>query len=175
MAAPTATSAPKRFPDRDEIAAVRREAELLEPGQEGAEQRRLAGRVLARRGGAPAAKAATGGADPDRRSAPAAVAHPLAAARHLPRAHGCRAALPPPLPRPARQRGDARRLRPPLARPLRHAALPRGRGFPRGRDARAPVAVRRRLRAPVRDAPQRARRGPVPARGRRRAVPEEPD
>src|SRR4051812_11279828 len=49
MAAPTATSAPKRFPDRDEIAAVRREADLLEPGQEGAEQRRLAGRVLARR------------------------------------------------------------------------------------------------------------------------------
>src|SRR3954453_5318815 len=49
MAEPTATSAPKRFPDRDEIAAVRREADLLEPGQEGAEQRRLAGRVLARR------------------------------------------------------------------------------------------------------------------------------
>src|SRR5215213_695643 len=49
MAAPTATSAPKRFPDRDEIAAVRAEAELLEPGQESPEQRRLAGRVLARR------------------------------------------------------------------------------------------------------------------------------
>src|SRR5215218_11330232 len=49
MAAPTATSAPKRFPDRDEIAAVRAEAELLEPGGESPEQRRLAGRVLARR------------------------------------------------------------------------------------------------------------------------------
>jgi lysyl-tRNA synthetase class 2 len=49
MAAPTATSAPKRFPDRDEIAAVRAEAELVEQGQESAEQRRLAGRVLARR------------------------------------------------------------------------------------------------------------------------------
>jgi lysyl-tRNA synthetase class 2 len=49
MAAPTATSAPKRFPDRDEIAAVRAEAELLEPGEESPEQRRLAGRVLARR------------------------------------------------------------------------------------------------------------------------------
>src|SRR5829696_1850552 len=49
MAAPTATSAPKRFPDRDEIAAVRAEAELLEQGEESAEQRRLAGRVLARR------------------------------------------------------------------------------------------------------------------------------
>src|SRR3954470_12328019 len=49
MAAETPPSLPKRFPDRDEIAGVRAEAELLEPGQEGAEQRRLAGRVLARR------------------------------------------------------------------------------------------------------------------------------
>jgi len=40
---------PKRFPDRDEIAAVRAEAEGLEPGVEGAAERRLAGRVLARR------------------------------------------------------------------------------------------------------------------------------
>jgi lysyl-tRNA synthetase class 2 len=39
----------KRFPDRDEIAAVRAEAETLEPGEEGPEERRLAGRVLARR------------------------------------------------------------------------------------------------------------------------------
>jgi lysyl-tRNA synthetase class 2 len=41
---------PKRFPDRQEIAAVRAEAERLEPGGEGSEKRRLAGRVLARRG-----------------------------------------------------------------------------------------------------------------------------
>src|SRR5476649_1268046 len=41
--------APQRFPDRDEIAAVRVEAEALEPGVEGPEPRRLAGRVLARR------------------------------------------------------------------------------------------------------------------------------
>jgi lysyl-tRNA synthetase, class II len=41
---------PKRFPGRDEIAAVRLEAEELEPGSEGSEQRRLAGRVLGRRG-----------------------------------------------------------------------------------------------------------------------------
>jgi lysyl-tRNA synthetase class 2 len=41
---------PKRFPDRDEIAAVRSEAERLEVGQEGAERRRVAGRVLGRRG-----------------------------------------------------------------------------------------------------------------------------
>jgi lysyl-tRNA synthetase class 2 len=40
---------PKRFPDRDEIAAVRADAEQLEPGSEGGERRRLAGRVMARR------------------------------------------------------------------------------------------------------------------------------
>jgi lysyl-tRNA synthetase, class II len=40
---------PKRFPERDEIAAVRAEAERLEPGQEAEEKRRLAGRVMARR------------------------------------------------------------------------------------------------------------------------------
>jgi len=40
---------PKRFPDRDEIASVRAEAEKLEPGSEGGERRRLAGRVMARR------------------------------------------------------------------------------------------------------------------------------
>jgi lysyl-tRNA synthetase class 2 len=40
---------PKRFPDRDAIARVRDEAAALEPGQEGADERRLAGRVMARR------------------------------------------------------------------------------------------------------------------------------
>ena len=40
----------KRFPDRDEIAPVRSEAERLEPGQEAPDIRRLAGRVLGRRG-----------------------------------------------------------------------------------------------------------------------------
>ncbi|HET7744767.1 MAG TPA: lysine--tRNA ligase [Gaiellaceae bacterium] len=43
-------AAPKRFPDRDDVAAVRAEAESLEPGSESAEKRRLAGRVMARRG-----------------------------------------------------------------------------------------------------------------------------
>ncbi len=43
------SDAPKRFPDRDEIAGVRAEAETLEPGGEGEATRRLAGRVLARR------------------------------------------------------------------------------------------------------------------------------
>jgi lysyl-tRNA synthetase class 2 len=42
-------AAPKRFPDRDEIARVRAEAEALEPGGEGETTRRLAGRVMARR------------------------------------------------------------------------------------------------------------------------------
>ncbi len=41
---------PKRFPDRDHVAVVRAEAEELEPGAEGTEPRRLAGRVMARRG-----------------------------------------------------------------------------------------------------------------------------
>ncbi len=43
-------SAPKRFPDRDEIAAVREEAVALDLDTESAAKRRLAGRVLARRG-----------------------------------------------------------------------------------------------------------------------------
>ena len=41
--------APKRFPDRDEIAAVRAEAEPLENGATADTKRRLAGRVMARR------------------------------------------------------------------------------------------------------------------------------
>jgi lysyl-tRNA synthetase class 2 len=41
---------PRRFPDREEIAAVRAEAEQLAPDEEGAEKHRLAGRVLGRRG-----------------------------------------------------------------------------------------------------------------------------
>jgi lysyl-tRNA synthetase class 2 len=42
-------TAPKRFPDRDEIAAVRIETEPLEDGASGETTRRLAGRVMARR------------------------------------------------------------------------------------------------------------------------------
>jgi lysyl-tRNA synthetase, class II len=41
---------PHRFPDRDEVAAVRAEAEQLEPGVEGGDRRRLAGRIMGRRG-----------------------------------------------------------------------------------------------------------------------------
>jgi lysyl-tRNA synthetase, class II len=43
-------SLPKRFPDRNSVADVRAEAEGLEAGEEGPESRRLAGRVLGRRG-----------------------------------------------------------------------------------------------------------------------------
>jgi lysyl-tRNA synthetase class 2 len=39
----------KRFPDRVDVATVRAEAETIEPGQEGPAERRLAGRILARR------------------------------------------------------------------------------------------------------------------------------
>ena len=40
---------PKRFPDRDEVASVRAEAEPLENGATADTKRRLAGRVMARR------------------------------------------------------------------------------------------------------------------------------
>jgi lysyl-tRNA synthetase, class II len=40
---------PKRFPDREEIAAVRAEAEQAEPGQTLEQEHRVAGRVMARR------------------------------------------------------------------------------------------------------------------------------
>ena len=43
-------SAPKRFPDRDEISTVREEAAALEPDTESPVKRRLAGRAMARRG-----------------------------------------------------------------------------------------------------------------------------
>jgi lysyl-tRNA synthetase, class II len=40
---------PKRFPNREPIAAVRAEAEMLDPDSEGSQERRVAGRVLGRR------------------------------------------------------------------------------------------------------------------------------
>jgi len=42
-------AAAKRFPDRDDVAAVRAEAEQLEPGATAETERRVAGRVMARR------------------------------------------------------------------------------------------------------------------------------
>ena len=49
MATSLSAVSSRRFPDRDDIVSVRAEAETLEPGVEGAVERRLAGRVLARR------------------------------------------------------------------------------------------------------------------------------
>src|SRR5689334_8049973 len=40
---------PKRFPAREEVAAVRTDADALEAGAEGQDERRVAGRILARR------------------------------------------------------------------------------------------------------------------------------
>jgi lysyl-tRNA synthetase class II len=40
---------PKRFPDREQIDAVRVDAAQVEPGKESGEPRRVAGRVMARR------------------------------------------------------------------------------------------------------------------------------
>jgi lysyl-tRNA synthetase class 2 len=40
---------PKRYPDREEIAAVRVDADQVEAGEEGSDARRVAGRVMARR------------------------------------------------------------------------------------------------------------------------------
>jgi len=40
---------PKRFPDREQIASVRVDADQVEPGGEAGEARRVAGRVMARR------------------------------------------------------------------------------------------------------------------------------
>jgi lysyl-tRNA synthetase class 2 len=41
---------PKRFPDRVDVASVRAEAEALQPEEEAGEERRVAGRIMARRG-----------------------------------------------------------------------------------------------------------------------------
>jgi lysyl-tRNA synthetase, class II len=43
-------AAPKRFPNRDEVATVRVAAETIEPGGEAQDKKRVAGRVLGRRG-----------------------------------------------------------------------------------------------------------------------------
>ena len=80
-----------------------------------------------------------------------------AAARQVPRPDRRRDPLPAARARPARERGDARAL---------HHAQPPGRGgpplprrarLPRGRDAGAAAALRRRARPAVHHAPQRAR------------------
>ena len=89
----------------------------------------------------------------DRRRARAALADPLAAPGHVPRAHRRRAALPQALPRPADERRDARAT----------SSCARGSsrairryldedGLRRGRDAGPAAALRRRVRRAVRHA-----------------------
>ncbi len=101
----------------------------------------------------------------------AAGAEPAAAARHLARAVRRRGALPPALPRPADVAREPRAVRRPVARRLGVPPVPRRPRLPRGRDAGAAAALRRRAGPAVHHAPQRARPRPVPAH-RHRAVPE---
>ena len=96
------------------------------------------------------------------------------AAREVPRAGGRRDPLPPPRARPDRERGGARAVHPALEGRLVGQALARRARLPRGRDAGAPAALRRRARPAVHDPPQRARQGPLPA-DRDRALPQAAD
>ena len=97
-----------------------------------------------------------------------------AAPRHLPRPDRRRAALPPALPRPADERGDAGGLPAPHPDRRGHPAAPRRRRLRRGRDADPPGPLRRRLRTAVRHPPQPAEPGSLPP-DRDRALPEAPD
>ena len=83
-------------------------------------------------------------------------------------------ALPPALRRPVHEPRGARDVPAPRASGRRDARVPRRARLPRGRDAGAAAALRRRVRAPVRDPPQRARHGPLPAH-LERALPQAPD
>ena len=94
------------------------------------------------------------------------------AAGEVARASGRRGALPPALPRSAREPRGARRLRRCGAGSIQAIrALPRRARLPRGRDADPAADLRRRRGAAVRHAPQRPRHGPLPAH-RARALPE---
>ena len=97
-----------------------------------------------------------------------------AAAREVARAAGPGDPLPPALRRPLHEPRGARGLPPPRAAGLGDPRLPRRAGLPRGRDPGAPAALRRRLRAALRDRAQRARDAALPAH-LGRAVPEAPD
>ena len=96
------------------------------------------------------------------------------AAREVPRARGRRDPLPPPRARPDRERGDARAVHPALEGDRRDPPLARRARLPRGRDAGAPAALRRRAGAAVHDPLQRPRPRLLPAH-RHRALPEAAD
>ncbi len=113
-------------------------------------------------------------ADTAARGVPAAGALPAPAARPASRPRRRRGALPAPL---RRSHGQSRRARGcPEARAHDHRrpCVSRRRGLHRGRDADPAAALRRRQRAPVHDAPQRARPHVLPARGDG-AVSQAPD
>ena len=122
----------------------------------------------------PAGEVSARGAVPRRRRADGARAQSQPSSGHVPRPDRHRDALPQALPRPAHERGVARPLPPAHEGRLVDPSLPRRRGVRRGRDARPPTSLRRRVRAPVRDALERAGRRPLPAH-RDRALPEAPD
>ena len=204
-------TAPKRFPDRDEIARrPRDECEPLEAGataattppdrrprdgaprhgqarlprrrrplgpdpgdlRDGEDRRdRRAPRRRRRRRRAGPAKSRRGEPSLLAESRRGARAQHAAAAGHVPRAHRRRAALPQALPRPAHERGDARDFVTRARVVTRGPARPSTGGLRRGRDAGAAAALRRRVRAPVRHASQRARRRPLPP-DRDRALPQ---
>ena len=97
------------------------------------------------------------------------------AARPAPRPRRRRGALPPALRRPDGQRRTSREdAAAARAHDRGRPRVPRRRGLHRGRDADPAAALRRRERAPVHDASQRARPHVLPAH-RHRAVPQAPD
>ena len=114
-------------------------------------------------------------ADAAARGVPAAGALPAPAARPAPRPGRRRGALPAALRRPDGQPRRARRRAAARAHDrVAGGAYLDGGGIHRGRDADPAAALRRRERAPVHDAPQRARPHVLPAR-RHRAVSQAAD
>ena len=97
-----------------------------------------------------------------------------AAAGEASRADRRRDPLPPPRARPDRERGGARAVHDPRPRDLGRAAVPRRRGFHRGRDPGAAATLWRRAGATVHHPPQRARSRVLPA-DRDRALPQAAD
>ena len=199
----------KRFPDRDEIAAVRDECEPLEAGQSAETTRRIAGRAMARRDMGKLVfldvvdrtgriqviceAAKTGEIDVLLGDVVGVTGHPGRARRGEPSllAESLEVLSRNTQPLPdtfhgltdvelryrkryldllvnEETRADLHAAR---AHRQRGPGVPRRRGLRRGRDAGAPAALRRRVRAAVRDASQRARPRPLPPH-RDRALPQ---
>ena len=206
---PTQHVPAKRFPDRDEIAAVRDECEPLEAGQSADTIRRIAGRAMARRDMGKLVfldvvdrtgriqviceAAKTGEIDVLLGDVVGVTGHPGRARRGEPSLLAESVEVlsrnTQPLPDTFHGLTDVElryrkryldllvneetradfMLRARIVSAVR--GLPRRRGLRRGRDAGAAAALRRRVRAAVRDASQRARPRPLPPH-RDRAVPQ---